>query len=897
MLANRDLLLSQFSQGEHVSTDSSLYLLAAPNFFTIAQHLRHGDIPLWNPYVGFGVPCVSDLQAGVLSPWRWLAALSPTIQFYNLQLHLQVFFAALGGYVLGRFLSLGRLTALFVGLVFSLSPHFLCYLELLFGSYSVYPWLFLAFLRVAEKQTLTRICVASIATGLSIFSCHPLVAFTGIVSASILFLAFSQWVYYQPKHSVWKPLLSLTAVAVFSFLLATPLLLPFLENTQNVFCYKFNMVQPIAPWQTILYFLMHPGLGGNSPHLGVLAIPLLVSGCFISGDLRRKFFAIMVCALLIYVLMAAPGPLSTLMAATPLRFVSSTYYTYVFSFLLSLGIGFGAESVLRDGYKDRRKLISAIAALLLVLLVPIIVHVARVDMSKFTFDTQLNEACLQTKLWITGLVVGLLYAIAAFTSYLRKLPNRVSFVIVVIISLISELTVSRLSMPVTPIFDFFQTPVHRFLVDKGERVSPQGFSVLAANSNSVYGIRSLAVHNPMLLRRYVDFMGAASAHKDDFNVLIERAPISRLFDLASVKYIAALSAVVSDKDELFTAEDVRIKGTARLEEGISLDRVDLSFDSANRQVFGFIKWRCNSSDKERFSFVVDILDRSGNTRWYSGPLPCFESRRKPSRLNLSAFVPDSVKSGDYFKLGVRVFDAKQRRFLFLEQAGGKARKNELILAEWKNQRLQKSEQRFKILDFSQALPVRIFENTDSLPQAYMVNRILAVSDSSSVLNLLKKETERFRAEPVVEIDEVTLAPLVKEDKQLFGGVILPNQEQKKVIDALKHGSAAKPIKARSVERQGPNRVRIECENEEPSFLILTDMYYPGWEATVDGVVTPVYCANYAFRGVLMPPGKHFVQFDFRPGSFCVGVALAAFVFGAMLVVFLLELLGFTGKAS
>ncbi|WP_204217265.1 hypothetical protein [Microvirga pudoricolor] len=63
-----------------------------------------------------------------------------------------------------------------------------------------------------------------------------------------------------------------------------------------------------------------------------------------------------------------------------------------------------------------------------------------------------------------------------------------------------------------------------------------------------------------------------------------------------------------------------------------------------------------------------------------------------------------------------------------------------------------------------------------------------------------------------------------------------------------------------------NALTIEVETDQPGVLVLHDIFYPGWEATVDGVRRPILRANLLFRGVEVGKGRHVVQFDFRPTS-------------------------------
>ena len=64
------------------------------------------------------------------------------------------------------------------------------------------------------------------------------------------------------------------------------------------------------------------------------------------------------------------------------------------------------------------------------------------------------------------------------------------------------------------------------------------------------------------------------------------------------------------------------------------------------------------------------------------------------------------------------------------------------------------------------------------------------------------------------------------------------------------------------------------------------MYFPGWRAYVDGVETPIYRANYLFRGVVVPQGQHTLVFAYRPTSVLVGAAisLVALVLAAGLLI-------------
>jgi uncharacterized membrane protein YfhO len=82
-------------------------------------------------------------------------------------------------------------------------------------------------------------------------------------------------------------------------------------------------------------------------------------------------------------------------------------------------------------------------------------------------------------------------------------------------------------------------------------------------------------------------------------------------------------------------------------------------------------------------------------------------------------------------------------------------------------------------------------------------------------------------------------------------------------------------------------VQVETTTDEPRLLVVSEMYFPGWDAYIDGRETMTYRTNYLFRGVVVPAGRHTVTFVYRPASVVAGgivSALALVVVGVLLTV-------------
>jgi len=73
-------------------------------------------------------------------------------------------------------------------------------------------------------------------------------------------------------------------------------------------------------------------------------------------------------------------------------------------------------------------------------------------------------------------------------------------------------------------------------------------------------------------------------------------------------------------------------------------------------------------------------------------------------------------------------------------------------------------------------------------------------------------------------------------------------------------------------RYTANTVTLRCKSDRPGFVFISDTVYPGWRAYLDGVATPIYRANYAFRAVEVPAGESEMAFVYKPGWFVPAAA-------------------------
>jgi uncharacterized membrane protein (UPF0136 family) len=76
---------------------------------------------------------------------------------------------------------------------------------------------------------------------------------------------------------------------------------------------------------------------------------------------------------------------------------------------------------------------------------------------------------------------------------------------------------------------------------------------------------------------------------------------------------------------------------------------------------------------------------------------------------------------------------------------------------------------------------------------------------------------------------------------------------------------------------------MDVFTEKSGLLFVSDAYYPGWKAYVDGVETKILRSDYVFRALIVPEGKHVIKFEYKPKSFYYGLIISTISFCVLLL--------------
>ena len=79
-----------------------------------------------------------------------------------------------------------------------------------------------------------------------------------------------------------------------------------------------------------------------------------------------------------------------------------------------------------------------------------------------------------------------------------------------------------------------------------------------------------------------------------------------------------------------------------------------------------------------------------------------------------------------------------------------------------------------------------------------------------------------------------------------------------------------------IKKYQPNQIELQSDSDSYTYLVLSEIFYPGWKAFVDGKEQPILRADYLLRAVPLTPGKHKIVFTYRPVSFYLGAGVTFF---------------------
>ncbi len=145
--------------------------------------------------------------------------------------------------------------------------------------------------------------------------------------------------------------------------------------------------------------------------------------------------------------------------------------------------------------------------------------------------------------------------------------------------------------------------------------------------------------------------------------------------------------------------------------------------------------------------------------------------------------------------------------------------------------------------------VKVFEFGSPLPRISIFHHIIRAATPEDALRDLKSNTFDPYFEAVVEGQSADFRRLPE--------------------------NARSPVSAGRIEEYRSTFVKaLVNTGSTAALVVLNDTNFPGWSAFIDGRRTSLFNANYLFRGIVVPSGRHVIEYRYNPRSFIVGLAVS-----------------------
>ncbi len=136
----------------------------------------------------------------------------------------------------------------------------------------------------------------------------------------------------------------------------------------------------------------------------------------------------------------------------------------------------------------------------------------------------------------------------------------------------------------------------------------------------------------------------------------------------------------------------------------------------------------------------------------------------------------------------------------------------------------------------------VYKNINALPRAFVVYHAQVIAD-----------------------DKVALAMLYRDDFNPERTVILDQPAGALGVGGESHVE---------IQKYTPNQIELHASTDVPGILVLSEVFAPGWAATIDNQSAPVLRADYVLRGIYLPTGSHQVQFNYTPPGLMLGLIIS-----------------------
>lgn len=859
-----------------------------------AETLGQGHLPLWNPYLFMGFPFLANLQSAVFYPFSLLFLWLPVPKAAAYFIVLHIFMAGAFTYLFARrALRLSPLAAFISSAIFAFGGFLGAHAEHL-TLVSVFAWLPLLLLLhhlAYQGRNLGYTVLGAVAVSLQFFAGHTQASFINLTALGCyaLYLALVEAkiverriVLPQMRKRIAKSLGLCLLMVFLGVGLAAVQLLPSLEFVSQSLrgrglTYRQAVSFSLSPRFLLLSLL--PGYEASPfseyiAYLGVL--PLLLAGLsFISPRRREVIFFAGLAGFGLFLALGVYNPLYfVLWRFVPgfALFRAPARWLGLYALAMAILAGSGVERLISEsGPPAMRRLkidlraFAMGAGLLIVLSLLLFFQRPSIRMALFwtiplvggvvlLFWWRQRGVSVAWKGVLVALVIGELFLASRYLTYNRATaPEAYDSLRTTVGHILADKGIYRVLSVADTTFDpgdlgeiegiyrgqLSEEAIYDYLVATKLK------EVLTPNLPLRYHIATVDGYDPLPLARYVEwerlFLPEEELSLDGrLREALREIPSASLLALMNVKY------VIQDK-----VHDVWVDGVyydlgheVVLKEGEEAEISAIPWFPTTS--LGLVSHMFGGSEVEQGTPVAEltVTDEEGKAEAYylrAGVDTAEGGYEEGVRQQMGRVVQRGGESEEYYAL-VRLREPviPQRIEVRYLLPSGEFHLRGITLVDGRTgaHRSLVVSPEYRLVHSGD---LKIYENLENLPRAFVVHR--------------------------VQISEAALEAMQEEAFDPGQEVILSQGP----VGHLEEGSVQDRV---SIVSYQPERVVVQAHLGAPGYLVLTDAYYPGWRALVDGRPAKIERADYYFRAVYLEEGKHTIEFVYDPLSFKVGLAIS-----------------------
>lgn len=333
-----------------------------PFLYYARENIRHGHLPLWNPYIMMGTPFLADAQSAVLYPINLVFYTLPFKDAFAISAFIRLFIAGFGMYIFIDALGMEFMAALFSGIIFMFCSAIIGWLSFPHTNVAVFlPWLLFLIYKFMSTKKKDYVAGLALITGIQFLGGHPETSAHILLAAALYAMALAIWEYKDKRHTV-DALKNITFIAIafiFGFMIASPMLLPFLSELAKsaTWIYRSSPNAFYSSYKVFLAILMPNMVGTHiydnflgvkdfntmqSNYIGI--IPLILAGIAVMRRYKDRhvlFFTIF--SLVLLPIIYGIPPFFQIFNLLPFYNHMTTYglgMIFQFNMIVLAGIGF-----------------------------------------------------------------------------------------------------------------------------------------------------------------------------------------------------------------------------------------------------------------------------------------------------------------------------------------------------------------------------------------------------------------------------------------------------------------------------------------------------------------------------------------------------------------------------